>query len=166
MATTDDPEPSAKVIAVAAESTLTAPEPVAPEATARVAEADAMPSPSAPPIPDVTEAPAAHSDSPSEPQAVVSVEKSPADVVEPLTPSAVRDGAALQSVAEIRVAQTLWHPTPARRVAVLDVPEREKLLRVHEGDQVGEYLVAEIEPSGIVFTRDGETVRNAVGGAR
>lgn len=161
-----DPEPSAKVMAVAEEAAQAAPEPAEPEVRARVAEPTAMSSPFAPPVSDVTEAPAAHSDALTESPAVVSAAEPPADAVGPRSPSPVTEEAALQSVEAIRVAQTLWHPTPARRVAVLDVPGRDTLLRVHEGDQVGEFLVAEIEPSGIVFTRDGETVRHAVGGAR
>jgi hypothetical protein len=67
------------------------------------------------------------------------------------------------SAAEVRVEKTLWHPQADRRVAVLALPGREDPLRVHEGDVVGTLVVAEIEPSGVVFTRDGERMRRALG---
>jgi hypothetical protein len=65
----------------------------------------------------------------------------------------------------IRVEQTFWHPRPDRRVAVLALPGREQPLRVHEGDAVGALVVSEIEPSGVVFTRQGQRVRRALGEA-
>jgi hypothetical protein len=65
----------------------------------------------------------------------------------------------------IRVEQTFWHPRPNRRVAVLTLPGREQPLRVHEGDAVGALVVSEIEPSGVVFTQQGQQVRRALGEA-
>jgi hypothetical protein len=65
----------------------------------------------------------------------------------------------------IRVEQTFWHPRPDRRVAVLALPGREQPLRVHEGDAVGALVVYEIEPSGVVFTQQGQRVRRALGEA-
>jgi hypothetical protein len=67
--------------------------------------------------------------------------------------------------AGIRVEQTFWHPRPDRRVAVLALPGREQPLRVHEGDAVGALVVSEIEPSGVVFTQQGQRVRRALGEA-
>jgi hypothetical protein len=65
----------------------------------------------------------------------------------------------------IRVEQTFWHPRSDRRVAVLALPGREQPLRVHEGDAVGALVVSEIEPSGVVFTQQGQRVRRALGEA-
>jgi hypothetical protein len=67
------------------------------------------------------------------------------------------------SAAEIRVERTLWHPQASRRVAVLVLPGRDAPLHVHEGDAVGALVVAEIEPSGVVFTREGERTRRTLG---
>ena len=63
----------------------------------------------------------------------------------------------------IRVEQTFWHPRPDRRVAVLALPGHEQPLRVREGDAVGALVVSEIEPSGVVFTQQGQRVRRALG---
>jgi hypothetical protein len=67
--------------------------------------------------------------------------------------------------AGVRVEQTFWHPRPDRRVAVLALPGREQPLRVREGDAVGALVVSEIEPSGVVFTQQGQRVRRALGEA-
>jgi hypothetical protein len=67
--------------------------------------------------------------------------------------------------AGIRIEQTLWHPQPDRRVAVLTLDGGDALVRVQEGDTVRELLVSEIEPSGVVFTYRGERSRLGLGEA-
>ena len=62
--------------------------------------------------------------------------------------------------------KTVWHPTPARRVARIEVEGREGLLELREGDAVGTLVVSEIQPSGVVFLHGGEKLRRKVGGGR
>jgi hypothetical protein len=67
--------------------------------------------------------------------------------------------------AGIRIEQTLWHPRPDRRVAVLTLDGGDVPVRVHEGDTIRELVVSEIEPSGVVFTYRGEPSRLGLGEA-
>jgi hypothetical protein len=67
--------------------------------------------------------------------------------------------------AGIHVEQTLWHPRPDRRVAVLALDGDEGSLRVQEGDTVRGLVVSEIEPSGVVFEHEGRRVRRGLGEA-
>ena len=70
---------------------------------------------------------------------------------------------AATSSSEVVVTRTTWHPSAERRVAVVrgagDSQERE----VHEGDSVGSLQVLRIEPSDVVFLRQGVEVRQRVG---
>jgi hypothetical protein len=61
------------------------------------------------------------------------------------------------------VEKTLWHPIPARRVAVVEVESQAEPLQLHEGDVVGPLVVATIEPSGVIFHHDGVELRRKVG---
>ncbi|HBZ72336.1 MAG TPA: hypothetical protein DEP35_22425 [Deltaproteobacteria bacterium] len=67
---------------------------------------------------------------------------------------------------EVMVTRTVWHPSAERRLAVVrsagDSQERE----VHEGDSVGSLQVLRIEPSDVVFLRDGVEIRQRVGPAQ
>jgi hypothetical protein len=63
----------------------------------------------------------------------------------------------------VRVKRTQWHPESARRSADLELAGKSE--SVHEGDVVGEYVVTEIRPSGVVLTRDGETIERGIGQA-
>lgn len=61
----------------------------------------------------------------------------------------------------VRVKRTQWHPEPARRSADIDVAGRSE--SVHEGDVVGDYVVTEIRPSGVVLSRDGQRIERGIG---
>jgi hypothetical protein len=67
---------------------------------------------------------------------------------------------------EVVVTRTIWHPSAERRVALVlgagDSQERE----VHEGESVGSLQVLRIEPSDVVFLREGVEVRLRVGALR
>lgn len=65
--------------------------------------------------------------------------------------------------AAVRVARTLWHPSPERRLAWVEIEGQTALREVREGERIGSYLVREIEPAGVVF-RDGDIeMRREVG---
>ena len=55
---------------------------------------------------------------------------------------------------DVRVARTVWHPTPSRRYALVGVAGADEPIRVREGDTVGSAVVSEIDPAGVVFLRD------------
>ncbi|HVH18222.1 MAG TPA: hypothetical protein VNF72_07975 [Myxococcota bacterium] len=63
----------------------------------------------------------------------------------------------------VRVKRTQWHPEPARRSA--DIAVSGKSESVHEGDVVGDYVVTEIRPSGVVLSRDGQRIERGIGQA-
>lgn len=68
----------------------------------------------------------------------------------------------LQALApNVRVEQTRWHPDPTRRTAVLDVDGGAH--EVEEGDSLGALVVTKIEPSAVVFTKDGVELRRRIG---
>ena len=62
--------------------------------------------------------------------------------------------------------KTIWHPTPGRRMAQIEVEGRKGLLELHEGDAVGTLVVSEIQPSGVVFLHGGERLHQKVGSGR
>ena len=82
------------------------------------------------------------------------------------TSSAAKAGPASSTSQEVVVTRTIWHPSADRRVALVrgagDAQERE----VHEGDSVGSLQVLRIEPSDVVFLRDGVEIQKRVGAAR
>ncbi len=59
------------------------------------------------------------------------------------------------------VEKTKWHPTAERRSAWLSVGGEPR--EVVEGDVVDGATVREIQPSGVMFERDGESTRRGVG---
>ncbi len=63
----------------------------------------------------------------------------------------------------VSVERTTWHPLADRRIAWLRVPGESEPRRVVEGDVIDGLLVTTIEPSGVVFDRDGEKIRRALG---
>jgi hypothetical protein len=67
---------------------------------------------------------------------------------------------------KVTVKKTVWHPVPERRVARIEVEGRKGLLELHEGDAVGTLVVAEIQPSGVVFLHGGERLHRKVGTER
>jgi hypothetical protein len=64
------------------------------------------------------------------------------------------------------VASTVWHPTAERRVAVVRRSGSSGEQEVHEGEVVAGLEVLRIEPSGVVFLRDGHEFRQPVGDGR
>jgi len=63
----------------------------------------------------------------------------------------------------LEVEKTQWHPLADRRIAWLRVAGEREPRRVVEGDVVDGMLVAKIEPSGVVFERNGEQLHRALG---
>jgi hypothetical protein len=63
----------------------------------------------------------------------------------------------------VSVEKTQWHPMADRRIAWLRVPGDSAPRRVVEGDVVDGLLISAIEPSGVVFERDGEKIRRPLG---
>ena len=61
------------------------------------------------------------------------------------------------------MAKTQWHPLADRRIAWVRVPGDSEPRRVVEGDVVDGLLISQIEPSGVVFERDGEKIRRPLG---
>jgi hypothetical protein len=66
------------------------------------------------------------------------------------------------SAPEVRVERTQWHPTPAKRSALIRVGADEPL-EVREGDAVAGVVVKEIRPSGVLFLYAGAEFKRAVG---
>ncbi len=67
------------------------------------------------------------------------------------------------SDAVLSVQQIIWHPTPNRRVAVLQVEGDASPRRVGEGDVVAGFTVAKIGLSDVELVRDGVTVTRRLG---
>ena len=63
----------------------------------------------------------------------------------------------------VEVESTTWHPSAARRTALLSLSSGEEH-EVHEGDEVGRLVVSKIEPSGVVFLDGDVEVRQRIGG--
>jgi len=66
-------------------------------------------------------------------------------------------------VPSVEVVQTIWHPRPERRQAVLRVANQDALVRLSEGDTVGPLVVLEIQPAGVVFDHEGLQIQRRVG---
>jgi hypothetical protein len=63
----------------------------------------------------------------------------------------------------VSVLRTIWHPKAERRTALLEVPGGESPHEYREGDRVGSFTLLRIEPSGVVFERDGVELREKIG---
>jgi len=126
--------------------------PVAP--TAPAAEA---PSPARSAIPEITPRLPESKPAPS-----ATAQEAPP--VQPTVSIAASDPA--PPVESVQVARTLWHPIPEKRVAVVEVDGRPGSVELHEGDLVGTLVVETIQPSAVVFLRDGVEVRQPVGTGR
>jgi hypothetical protein len=57
----------------------------------------------------------------------------------------------------------VWHPKPERRTVRVQVEGHKQALELKEGDAVGTLVVAEIQPSGVVFLHGGTRLRHKVG---
>jgi hypothetical protein len=64
---------------------------------------------------------------------------------------------------EVVVTRTVWHPSAERRVALVRGAGDSQEHEVHEGESVGSLEVLRIEPSDVVFLRDGVEIRQRVG---
>jgi hypothetical protein len=67
------------------------------------------------------------------------------------------------AIPEVTVERTVWHPLADRRVAVVALADRAESVELHEGDALGPLVVAEIEPTGVVFVHEGVELRRSVG---
>ncbi len=61
------------------------------------------------------------------------------------------------------MTRTLWHPTPERRRALLEVEGREGPVELGEGDAVGDAVIRQIDPSAVIFLHRGVEIRRRVG---
>lgn len=61
------------------------------------------------------------------------------------------------------VTQTVWHPSPSRRVAVVSLAGRDSPLRVGEGDVVDGFTVLKIGLASVGLVRDGVSFERRVG---
>ena len=68
-----------------------------------------------------------------------------------------------RSQSPVRVERTLWHPSPERRVAWVEVEGVTALREVREGERVGPYIVREIEPAAVRFADGSVELRREVG---
>jgi hypothetical protein len=64
---------------------------------------------------------------------------------------------------EVSVVRTVWHPKSERRTALLAAPGDESPREYREGDRVGALVLLRIEPSGVVFDREGVELRRGIG---
>lgn len=64
---------------------------------------------------------------------------------------------------DVVVSRLVWHPAAERRVAFVDPAGGGARREVREGDYVEDYVVRRIEPSLVVFARDGVEVRRRIG---
>jgi hypothetical protein len=109
----------------------------------------------------VAPAPAAPKPAAAEPASVSQPAKASKPAVDS-APAAPKPSRAAPAFPALRVERTTWHPSAARRVAlveIIDTGSRE----VREGDRVEGAVVLRIEPSGIVFEHAGREVRRKVG---
>jgi hypothetical protein len=101
----------------------------------------------------------------------------PKPAAQPKPKPQVREAAAPRPVTEVvrqtpepvddlpsfAIEKTQWHPLPDRRVAWLRMPGESESRRVVEGDVVDGLIVSKIEPSGVVFERDGKKIERVLG---
>jgi hypothetical protein len=154
------PQPAEPVPPIPAETPVARAVPPAPEPTAvrepvpaPVAQAPAPPAPApAPaPAPKVAEAKPAPAKPPAPKPAAPRA--APEEAPPPLPPPSIA----------ISVEKTQWHPLADRRIAWVRVPGEADSQRIVEGDVIDGLIVSAIEPSGVVFERDGEKIRRGLG---
>ena len=63
----------------------------------------------------------------------------------------------------LSVDQTIWHPNPDRRLAIVELVDSGDALRLKEGDVVGPLVIWEIRPGGVLFNHDGVEIEYRVG---
>jgi hypothetical protein len=150
---TAPPEPAVEPVApTPAEPQPTKIVAVAPEILAPAPAAAPEPPPGPEPVPEAKPAP------PPEPPVREAAVPKPAP--EPVREAPAPPPADLPPFA---IEKTQWHPLADRRVAWLRMPGESEPRRVVEGDVVDGLLVAKIEPSGVVFERDGKKIQRMLG---
>ena len=75
--------------------------------------------------------------------------------VAPTPPAPPAPPVARESALAVQVERTFWHPRAERREAILRLPGQEESVRVREGEQLGSFTVTLIEPSRVIFEKDG-----------
>ena len=85
----------------------------------------------------------------------------PAAAPEP-TPAQTLAAESSSSGPTFTVERTVWHPIAAKRLAVVIVGSGAPR-EVREGDEIGTAVVAEIEPSGVIFSEQGKEFRRRIG---
>jgi len=63
----------------------------------------------------------------------------------------------------LSVRKTIWHPQPSQRLAYVSMPPGSPAFEVREGDVLGSMIVLAIEPSSVLFGREGVQVRKRIG---
>jgi hypothetical protein len=128
------------------------PRPGRTKAVARRAEAPSAPPQAAPSnLPSVAAAPLAPDFAVIDPPRVP--ETPPAQVVELDRPDA----------SALTVTSTVWHPSAARRSAVVELEGEPGQRALREGDELGGFTIVEIEPAGVTFIRRGVRIHRRVG---
>lgn len=82
------------------------------------------------------------------------------ETVEPPRPIEVRPPQAFPAVS---VRKTIWHPQPSQRLAYVSMPPGSTPFEVREGDVLGSMIVLKIEPSSVLFGREGVELRKRIG---
>jgi hypothetical protein len=90
-----------------------------------------------------------------------SLDEESAILSEPELEPAPAPAVARAGIPGVHVQRTSWHPMEERRSAMVEVDGG--VIEVREGDAVGTWVVTTIEPSGVVFLRNGVEVRRRVG---
>jgi hypothetical protein len=97
----------------------------------------------------------------SEPPAPEAAPASPSDATREPEPEV----AVVTGRPEVWVERTQWHPTPAKRSALVRVGQTDEAHELHEGEALGGVVVKEIRPSGVLFLYEGEEFKRGVGGS-
>jgi hypothetical protein len=87
----------------------------------------------------------------------------PEEYVEEPLEEAPEPRVAKPAAAALHVARTLWHPSPERRLAWVEVEGQTAMREVREGERVGPYIVREIEPAAVTFSNGQVELRREVG---
>ncbi len=158
----------------------------APAPIARVQEAPPVPKPALPARERVTRsapnsgavhAPKADPLKPPAPTQVAAIEAPQpeppvAKTVVEVQPGAVRSAAKppvaspVPGIPELMVKRTIWHPSPGRRRALVEIAGNSEALNLSEGDRVGELVLTQIKPSGVVFEFQGIELSRRVGSSK
>lgn len=138
------------------ESAPAPPAPVAPApAPEPVAQAPAPPEPAPAPAPQVAEVKPVPKPAPRPAAKPAPPRAAPKEEAPPPAPPVPQ--------ISVSVEKTQWHPLADRRIAWVRVPGATDAQRVVEGDVVDGLVVSAIEPSGVVFDRDGTKIRRGLG---